>query len=217
MSEKEDSEIKEDLLLPLEEMLAGGLHIGTRIKTEHMEPYIYRVRPDGLFILNIGETDKKLKVAAKFIARFDPSKVVVASSRLYGKTPVEKFCEFTHATPVTGRFLPGYISNPLHPGHIEPSLIIATDPRADRQAIDEASGTGIPVVAFCDTDNDFDGIDLIIPTNNKGRRALAMVYWLLTRQVLRERGTIPPDGNITSTIEDFEIKLSSIQQTSDEV
>ncbi len=133
------------------------------------------------------------------------------------KTPVEKFCELTHAIPVTGRFLPGYISNPLHPDHIDPSLIIATDPRADRQAINEASGTGIPVVAFCDTDNVFDGIDLIIPTNNKGRRALAMVYWLLARQVLRERGTIPPDGNISSTIEDFEIKLSSIQQTSDEV
>ncbi|MEM2901898.1 MAG: 30S ribosomal protein S2 [Candidatus Bathyarchaeia archaeon] len=212
MAEKEVSETKEELLLPLEEMLAGGLHIGTRVKTEHMEPYIYRVRPDGLFILNIGETDRKIRVAAKFIARFDPSKVIVVSSRLYGKTPVEKFCELTGATPVIGRFLPGYISNPLHPNHIEPSLILVTDPRADWQAIKEASGGGIPVVALCDTDNVFTGVDLAIPTNNKGRRALAMIYWLLARQVLRERGTIPPDGSITPTVEDFETKLTATQK-----
>lgn len=216
MAEKEDSEVKEELLMPLEEMLAGGLHIGTRMKTEHMEPYIYRVRPDGLYILNIGETDKKIKAAAKFIARFDPSKVIVASSRLYGKTPVEKFCELTHTTPVIGRFLPGYISNPLHPSHIDPSLLIITDPRADWQAIKEASSSGIPVVVLSDTDNVFNGIDLAIPTNNKGRRALAMVYWLLARQVLRERRTIPPDGNITPKIEDFETKLSSVQTTGGE-
>jgi len=209
----EDKELipkAEGLLLPLEELLAAGLHIGTRIKTGDMEQHIFRARPDGLFILNIGNTDQKVRLASKFLSRPDPSRIIVVSSRLYGKTPVEKFCELTRCIPVVGRFMPGLLSNPLQPKHAEPELVIITDPRADWQAVREASCAGIPVIGLADTDNVFSGIDLAIPVNNKGRRALAMVYWLLARQVLRERGEIPPDGGITATIDDFETKLASI-------
>ncbi|MBS7655342.1 30S ribosomal protein S2 [Candidatus Bathyarchaeota archaeon] len=215
MGGKETKE-NENLLLPLEELLAAGLHIGTRVKTEDMERYIYRIRSDGLYILNIGETDKKIRLAAKFISRFDPSRILVVSSRLYGRAPVEKFCEATRTVPVVGRFLPGFISNPLHPKHFDPQLVIVTDPRADWQAVQEASSAGIPVIALCDSDNSFKNVDLVIPTNNKGRRALAMVYWLLARQVLRERGEIPIDGNISYTVDDFETKLISITQKAGE-
>jgi small subunit ribosomal protein S2 len=200
----------ENLLLPLEELLAAGLHIGTRIKTGDMEQHIFRARPDGLFILNIGNTDQRIRAVAKFLARVDPSRVMVVSSRLYGKTPVEKFCELTKCVPIVGRFMPGLLSNPLQPKHAEPELVLITDPRADWQTIREASCSGIPVVGLSDTDNVFNGIDLAIPVNNKGRRALATVYWLLARQVLRERGELPPDGTITATIDDFETKLATI-------
>jgi small subunit ribosomal protein S2 len=200
----------EGLLLPLEELLAAGLHIGTRIKTGDMEQHIFRARPDGLFILNIGNTDQRIKSAAKFISRLDPSKVMVVSSRLYGKTPVEKLCELTKCVPIVGRFMPGLLSNPLQPKHAEPELVLITDPRADWQTINEASCSGIPVIGLTDTDNVFSRIDLAIPVNNKGRRALATIYWLLARQVLRERGELPPDGNITATIDDFETKLATI-------
>jgi small subunit ribosomal protein S2 len=211
---EKEAKTEETLLLPLEELLAAGLHIGTRVKTEDMEKYIYRVRPDGLYILNIGETDKKIRIAAKFISRFDPSRVLIASSRLYGKTPVEKFCEVTRAIPVVGRFLPGFISNPLHPKHFDPQLVMVTDPRADWQAVQEASSAGIPIIALCDSDNSFKNVDLVIPTNNKGRRALAMIYWLLARQVLRERGELPQDGSFSYTVDDFETKLvTSTQKT----
>jgi len=208
--EKEAMPKAENLLLPLEELLAAGLHIGTRIKTGDMEQYIFRVRPDGLFILNIGKTDEKIRLSAKFISRFEPQRVMAVSSRLYGKVPVEKFCEITRTVPITGRFMPGLISNPLQPDHREPQLVIVTDPRADWQAIREASSAGIPVIALCDTDNVFAGVDLAIPVNNKGRRALAMVYWLLARQALRERGEIPTDGPIPQTIDNFETKLIAI-------
>lgn len=200
----------EGLLLPLEELLAAGLHIGTRIKTGDMEQHIFRARPDGLFILNIGNTDQRIKSAAKSISRRDPSRVMVVSSRLYGKTPVEKFCELTKCVPVVGRFMPGLLSNPLQPKHAEPELVMITDPRADWQTINEASCSGIPVIGLTDTDNVFSGIDLAIPVNNKGRRALATIYWLVARQVLRERGELSPDGNITATIDDFETKLATI-------
>ncbi len=207
-SEKQEGESKE-LLLPLEELLAAGLHIGTKMKTKDMKPYIYRIRPDGLLILDIGKIDERIRIAAKFISQYEPQKVYVISSRLYGKTPVEKFCEVCGCVPVTGRFIPGMISNPLHPKHAEPGLAVITDPRADWQAMEECSAHGIPVIALCDTDNVLAGVDLAIPVNNKGRRALAMVYWLLARQVLRERGVIPPDGNIDKTVDDFETKLAT--------
>ena len=209
-TEREEMPKAENLLQPLEELLAAGLHIGTRVKTKDMEKHIFRVRPDGLFILNIGKTDERIRLASKFISRFDPSRVVVVSSRLYGRTPVEKFCELTRCMPIVGRFMPGLISNPLQPRHTEPQLLMVTDPRADCQAIKEASVAGVPVVGLCDTDNALSGVDLAIPVNNKGRKALAMVFWLLARQVLRDRGELPPDGGIPQTVDDFETKLTAI-------
>jgi small subunit ribosomal protein S2 len=210
VEEKEGMPKSEDLLIPLEDLLAAGLHIGTRIKTGDMEPYIYRVRPDGLFILNIGKTDEKIRTASRFIARFEAERTLIISSRLYGKTPVEKFCEITRTIPTVGRFMPGLISNPLQPYHADPQVIMVTDPRADWQAIKEASTAGVPAIALCDTDNVFSGVDLAIPVNNKGRRALAMLYWLLARQVLRDRGELPADGTIAATVDDFETKLATI-------
>jgi small subunit ribosomal protein S2 len=203
---------EEELLLPRDVLLSAGIHIGTRMKTKDMEQFIYRVRPDGLFVLDIKKTDERIRVAAKFLARFEPSKIVAAATRLYAQEPVRKFCELTGATPVAGRFIPGLISNPLYPNHIEPDVIIVSDPRADSQALKEAASMGIPVVALCSTDNDFSGVDLVIPTNNKGRKALAVIYWLLARQVLRERGELPPDKDPPLTIEDFEAKVSKEEE-----
>jgi small subunit ribosomal protein S2 len=142
------------------------------------------------------------------LARFEPSKIAAAAARLYAQEPVRKFCETTGSTPIIGRFIPGLLSNPLYPNRIEPEALIVSDPRADAQAVKEAASAGIPVVALCSTDNEFAGIDLVIPTNNKGRRALAIIYWLLARQILRERGELASDKDLTATIEDFEAKIS---------
>jgi small subunit ribosomal protein S2 len=198
----------EELLLPRDTMLSAGIHIGTRMKTRDMEPFIYRVRPDGLFVLDVQKTDERIRVASKFLARFEPAKVAVAASRLYAHEPVRKFCDLTGATPIIGRFIPGLLSNPLYANRIDPEVIVVSDPRADAQAVKEASRAGIPIVALCSTDNEFSGVDLIIPTNNKGRRALAVIFWLLARQILRERGELSIDKDPAVAIEDFEAKLS---------
>jgi len=213
-SETEAKSEEKELLLPQDELLSAGIHIGTKIKTKDMEPFIYRVRPDGLFVLDLNKTDERIRVAAKFLARFDPSKIAVVAARLYAREPVNKFCKVVGSFPITGRFVPGMLSNPLYPNRIEPDVIVVSDPRADSQAVREASILGIPVVALCSTDNSFSYIDLVIPTNNKGRRALAVIYWLLARQVLRERGEIPSDGDIPLSIEDFEIKILEKPQQS---
>jgi len=199
---------EEELLLPQDTLLSAGVHIGTRMRTKDMEQFIYRVRADGLFVLDVKKTDERIRVAAKFLARFEPSKIVAVAGRLYGQSPVEKFCQVIGATPIVGRFIPGMLSNPLYPKRLEPNVIIVSDPKADVQAVKEAANIGIPLVALCSTDNDFSFVDLVIPTNNKGRRALAVIYWLLARQILRERGEIPADGDPIQSIEDFEIKLT---------
>ncbi|MGD8506651.1 MAG: 30S ribosomal protein S2 [Candidatus Bathyarchaeota archaeon] len=200
--------MEENLLLPQDTLLSVGVHIGTRMKTKDMEQFIYRVRPDGLFVLDIKKTDERIRVAAKFLARFDSSKIGAVAARLYGREPVRRFCELTGAVPIVGRFIPGLLSNPLYPDRIEPSAVIVSDPKADAQAVKEAANIGIPVIALCSTDNDFSGVDLAIPTNNKGRRALAVIYWLLARQIMRERGELPPDGDPALSIDDFEVKLT---------
>jgi small subunit ribosomal protein S2 len=204
----QETAMVEELLLPRDTLLSAGIHIGTRMKTMDMEPFIYRVRPDGLFVLDVKKTDDRIRVAAKFLARFEHAKVAVAAARLYAHEPVKKFCELTGATPIIGRFIPGLLSNPLYSNRIDPEVIVVSDPRADAQAVKEASKVGIPIVALCSTDNEFAGVDLVIPTNNKGRRALAVIFWLLARQVLRERGELPADKDPPAAIEDFEAKLS---------
>ncbi len=217
-AEKQAEEVKETkeaasaaiegLLLAQDVLLSAGIHIGTKIKTKDMEPFIYRVRGDGLYVLDLKKTDERIRTTAKFLARFEPSKIAVVAVRLYAREPVAKFCETIRATSITGRFIPGMLLNPLYPNRIEPDVILVSDPKADFQAVKEASSLGIPVVALCSTDNDFSFADLAIPTNNKGRRALAVIYWLLARQVMRERGEVPPDGDLSVSIEDFEVKLA---------
>jgi small subunit ribosomal protein S2 len=209
--EEETQEVQapeETLLLPRDTLLSAGIHIGTRMKTLDMEPFIYRVRPDGLFVLDVKKTDDRIRVTGKFLSRYEPARIAVAATRLYAHEPVKMFCKLTGATPLIGRFIPGQLSNPQYSSRIDPEVILVCDPRADAQAVKEASKVGIPIVALCSTDNEFAGVDLVIPTNNKGRRALAVVFWLLARQVLRERGELGPDKDPPVTIEDFEAKVT---------
>jgi small subunit ribosomal protein S2 len=196
-----------ELLVPLEKYLSAGVHIGTHICTAYMKRFVYRVRPDGLHILDIRKTDERLRIAARFLARFEPSKIVAVSVRQYGQRPVQKFCTYVGCIPITGRILPGTFTNPSLENYIEPDVILVTDPRADSQAIDEAARMGIPVVALADTDNRVENIDLIIPVNNKGRKSLALVYWILAREILREQGKIPPDQDLPEPPEAFEFKV----------
>lgn len=193
-------------LIEFDTYLSSGVHIGTRQKTGAMNQFIYRARPDGLYVLDVRKTDERIAVAGKFLARFDKSKVIVASARQYGQRPAQRFCEITGTTAMVGRFIPGTFTNAQYEGYLEPDVLVIADPIADEQPLREAAQVGIPVVGLCDTDNETADVDLIIPTNNKGRKALALVYWLLARQVLRERGELSPDQPFGVQVEEFETK-----------
>ena len=196
-----------NLLVPLEVYLQAGVHIGTHSCTKHMEKFVFKVRPDGLYILDVRKTDERLRIAGKFLARFEPDRVMVVSTKQYGYRPVLRFAEFTGAKPVVERFIPGTLTNPRLEWYYEPDVVVLSDPRVDSQALDEAIEVGIPVVAFASTDNKLTGVDLVIPANNKGRKALALLFWILARQVLRERGVLGPEEDLPVPYEDFETKV----------
>ncbi|MDD5959340.1 MAG: 30S ribosomal protein S2 [Methanobrevibacter wolinii] len=196
-----------ELLIQLDSYLAAGLHIGTQQKTSDMEKYIFRVRSDGLHVLDIRKTDERIQKTAKFLAKYDPQDILVVSTRLYGQAPVKKFGEVIGCNTIPGRFIPGTLTNPEYAKFMEPKVIVVTDPRSDSQAILEAKQNGIPVVGLCDTENLLSYIDICVPVNNKGKKAIALVYWLLARQILREKGTIPEDGDLDLEPSDFELKV----------
>jgi small subunit ribosomal protein S2 len=204
---KEDVNYSEDSNNLEKMILSTGIRVGTPVKTKYMTPFIVRANPEGLYILDISKTLSRIDVAAKFIGRSNISRVAVTSAREYGKTPVEKFCEFTGATGIFGRFMPGTFTNPSLPKYMEPEIVIVTDPQADQQAVIEATRAGVPVIAISNSDNVTSKVDLVIPANNRGRKALATVYWLLAREVLKKQGNIKSDNDMKVSIDDFETKL----------
>jgi small subunit ribosomal protein S2 len=185
------SDEEADLLIPVEDYLGAGVHIGTQQKTTDMDRFIHRVRTDGLYVLDVSMTDQRIRTAANFLANYDPEQVLVASSRQYGRFPAEKFAEAVGARARTGRFIPGTLTNPKYDGYIEPDVVVVTDPIGDSQAVKEAITVGIPVIAMCDSNNTIGNVDLVVPTNNKGRKALSVVYWLLANETLDRRGAEP--------------------------
>jgi len=191
-----------DLLIPVEDYLGAGVHIGTQQKTNDMERFIHRVRDDGLYVLDVSQTDSRIRTAADFLENYDPEQILVTSSRQYGRFPAEKFAEAIGARARTGRFIPGTLTNPDYAGYIEPDVVVVTDPIGDAQAVKEAITVGIPVIAMCDSNNQVSNVDLVVPTNNKGRRALSVVYWLLANETLDRR-----NAGTLYELEDFEDAL----------
>jgi small subunit ribosomal protein S2 len=189
-------------------VLSTGIRVGTQVKTKFMIPFITKASPEGLYMLDLDITLEKIKTAAKFINRMGTDKLIVCSGRQYANTPIEKFCEMLDTKKLLGRFLPGTLTNPSLPYYIEPKLVLISDPQVDEQAIIEATNAGIPIIGIANTDNITSKLDVVIPANNRGRKALATVYWLLVRQILIERGELKENDPMKYEIDDFETKIT---------
>ena len=193
-------------------VISTGIRVGTNVKTKFMRQFINQASPEGLYMLDIDQTLARIKTAAKFINRFDIKKVIACSGREYANVPIEKFCELIGARKMLGRFMPGTLTNPSLPFYTEPQLLIISDPQVDAQAVIEATNAGIPVIGVANTDNLTSKLDLVIPANNRGRKALATVYWLLAREILIQKGELAEDQDMKYEIDDFETKIKDIEE-----
>lgn len=205
--EPEETETDVEMLVPEDQYLSCGVHIGTQQKNAAMEPFIFRVRDDGLFVLDVKATDSRIRTAARFLSQYDPEDVVFVSARQYGQKPIQVIEEELGIEAIPGRFMPGMMTNPETRTFFEPEVIVLNDPVGDAQALREALNIGIPVVALCDTNNQLRNVDLCIPTNNKGRRSLALVYAVLCRELAKEWGQIESDDDFELEVDDFEASL----------
>ena len=182
-------------LIPFDVYERHACHIGTTQRSQDMQQFLDAMQQDGsgLHIIDVHQTDARIRIVAQFLSNYEAQRVLVVSARQYGQRPARKFAQSISAKHIVGRFIPGTLTNPRLRTYIEPEVILVTDPAADAQALSEAVKSGLPVVAICDANNRLRNVDLALPANNKGRRSLALVYWLLSREILKARGTVSND------------------------
>jgi len=180
----------EQFLVPTDAYLKAGIHIGTKFKSKYMEQFIYKTRPDGLAVLNLQKIDERIRVASTFLAQYAPEDILIMSRRENGWQAVKLFGKCTNITVFAGRYPPGMLTNPQLEIYREAKVILVTDSWVDRNAMLDAHKVGIPIIALCDTNNQSNFIDLVVPCNNKGKKSLGLFFYVLGREYLRKRGTI---------------------------
>jgi len=194
---------EEELLVPNDTYLKAGIHIGTKFKTKYMENFIYKTRPDGLSVLNVQKIDERIKLMANLLGQYEPKDILVVSRRENGWLPVKMFGKLTGVKFFAGRYPPGILTNPNLKQYMEPKIIVVTDSWPDRNAVQDAIKIGIPVIALCDTNNQANNIDLVVPCNNKGKKSLGLLFYILAKEFLKLKGNIKKDSEFKYTIEDF--------------
>ena len=200
-------EAEKERLINMKEYQEAGVQIGARIRTPKMSRFITKRWKEDLYLLDLDATEERIRHAAKLLALYDQKDVVLTASRIYAIAPARKFAEVTGTKVMTGRVMPGVFTNPNRNDFVEPEIVLISDTRNERQAVKEASKINVPVIALCDTDNWMKFVDLVIPCNNKGRKSLALIYYLLAREYMKEKGLIKSNAEFTYNISDFEAKI----------
>ena len=194
---------EQQFLVPSDVYLKSGIHIGTKFRTKYMEQFIYKTRPDGLSVLNLQKIDERIKLAANLLAQYAPEDVLIVSRRENGWKAVKAFGKATGALVFAGRYPPGMLTNPNLNIYREVKVLLVVDSWPDRNAINDAVKVGVPVLSLCDTNNQSNNIDLVIPCNNKGKKSLGLFFWILAREYLKKRGIIKKDEDMKDTLDDF--------------
>lgn len=197
------SDEQEVVLTALDNYLKVGLHIGTKFRTKYMAPFIYKVRSDGLAVLNVKKIDERIGLVGQFLARYKPEEILVVCRRENGWNGVKLFGKLTSIPVIAGRYPPGMLTNPALEKFKEIKMLLIADPWPDRNAMLDAVKMGIPVVACCDTNNEATFVDIVIPCNNKGKKSLGLLFYLLAREYLKHRGTVKSEADLAIPMEEF--------------
>lgn len=193
----------EQYLVPVDEYLKVGLHIGTKFRTEAMKSFVYKIRPDGLSVLNVQKINERLEAAAKLLSQYDPKDILIVCRRENGWIATELFSKITGIRSFVGRYPPGVLTNTNLESFVEAKLVLVTDPFPDKNVVDDSARIGIPIIALCDTNNELANVDLVIPCNNKGKKSLGLIFWILAREYLKLRGIIKDYSEFTAKVDDF--------------
>ena len=193
----------EQFLVPQDVYLKAGIHIGTKFRTKYMEQFIYKTRPDGLSVLNLQKIDERIRQAANFFAQYKPEEIIIVGKRENSWKAIKALNKYTGIRIFAGRYMPGILTNPVLDKYVEAKIVMVTDPWPDRNVMDDAVKVGIPVVALCDTNNNANNIDFVIPCNNKGKKSLGLLFWILAREYLKNRSVIKSDDEFKAPLEEF--------------
>ena len=194
----------DNFLIKQETYLEAGIHIGTKMRAIDMNNFIYRMRNDGLYVLDLRKIDERIRLAGKMLAQYAPEEILVVASRTYSGNAASVFSQLTGIHIYQGRFIPGILTNVARDDFIEPKLILICDPKGERQAVVESGKMGVATIGLCDTDNTTMFIDLVVPCNNKGRRSLALIFYLLSREYMMGRNKIASYDEFTTPLTTFE-------------
>ena len=194
---------EEKFLVPRDVYLKSGIHIGTKFRTKYMEPFIYKTRPDGLSVLNLQKIDERIKTAASFLAQYSPEEILVVCRRENGWKAVELFGKLTDIRVFAGRYPPGILTNPNLEDYTEAKIMFVVDAWPDRNAVMDAVKIGSPVIALCDTNNQSNFLDFVVPCNNKGKKSLGLLFYILTKEFLRLKGKLKENEELKEKLEDF--------------
>jgi len=206
-----DNDKGKGLLVPQEKYLEAGCHIGTKFKTGSMRDFIYRRRKDRLFVMDISKIDKQIRKAAELMAKYDPQDITITAVRMYAGAAGAKMSLILGTKLIPKRFVPGTFTNPNIKYFREPKLLLVCDPRAEGEAVREAKMMKIPVIGLCDTENETKNIDVVVPCNNKGKRSLALIFYILTREYMMKKGMISSYSEFKYRPRDFE-NLDSLNE-----
>jgi len=183
--------------------LKNGIHIGTKYKNGPMRKFVFKSRNDKINVMDVQGIDKRIKMAIDFISKYDPQDIVFISRKKYALPGIKILEQSFGYKSKLNRFIPGTFTNPESEHFIEPKLIFVADPNVDRQAIVEATKANIPVIGLCTTSSNTRNVDFIIPYNNKGRKSVALFFWILIRELQLNNGVINSDKDYAYNIEDL--------------
>ncbi len=195
--------MSDELLIPTEDYLKAGIHIGTKFRSKYMSNFIYKTRNDGLSVLNLQKIDERLRLAANMLSKYEPEDIVVVCRRENGWKAVRLFAKVTGSKVFPGRYPPGVLTNPQLKNFIEGKIMLLVDVGPDRNALKDALVSGIPTIALCDTNNSSNNIDLVLPCNNKGKKSLGLIFWLLAKQYLELKNLTNKGQAFEYSIDDF--------------